>query len=236
MLPDEMVDLWTKYLRAEQDRLRAVAMDRLAQFIDRLLREKADAWHTWALETAASVSDNGADIPVRFPLFERVLLPALADGAKRGTPGCARWLAHLDQALHQADLSLLAPALPHGRGPSRRGRSVGPGGSPRATATGRATCVVPRVHASRVADRRPVRQRRCNHLRVPRTPCSCWLNSVGTSLCWTRYGPAPRAHRQMHRTLQWISLIICDAGGWEASYEQFLEHGRGVGPRTRRWF
>ena len=111
MLPDETANLWTEYLRAERDGLRAVAMERLAQLIDRLLREGADAWHTWALETAASVSDNGADIPVRFPLFERVLLPALADGAKRGTPGCARWLAHLDQALHQADLSLLPQHL-----------------------------------------------------------------------------------------------------------------------------
>jgi hypothetical protein len=111
MLPDEIANLWTDYLRAEQDRVRAIAMERLTQFIDRLLREEAHVWHTWALDMAASVSDDGVGLPVRFPLFERVLLPALAGGAERGTPGCARWLAHLDQVLHQADLSLLPQHL-----------------------------------------------------------------------------------------------------------------------------
>jgi hypothetical protein len=68
-------------------------------------------WHAWALHTAASISDDGADILVRFPLFESVLLPALAEGVSRGEPGCARWLAHFDNLLLHVNPSSLPPSL-----------------------------------------------------------------------------------------------------------------------------
>lgn len=106
-LPSEIANLWSEYLGAERDHIRAVVTESLARFIDRLLLEESPAWHTWALGTAAAVSDSGADIPVRFPLFERVLLPALEEGVTRGMPGCARWLAHFDQLLCHTRRSVL---------------------------------------------------------------------------------------------------------------------------------
>jgi hypothetical protein len=111
MLPDEVTNLWNDYLRAEEDRIRAIVTERLARFIDRLLQEDTPVWQAWALDTAASAADEGADIQVRFPLFERVLLPALADGVARGAPGCARWLAHFGHLLHHAGVSVLPAHL-----------------------------------------------------------------------------------------------------------------------------
>jgi hypothetical protein len=95
-------ELWDAYVKAERDRVRGVMMPALDRFIDRLLQEPASIWQTWARDLAAAVSDQGADAPIRFPLFRRVLLPALAEGVTRGEPGCARWLASFEALLLDA--------------------------------------------------------------------------------------------------------------------------------------
>jgi hypothetical protein len=97
---DASVDeLWDDYLRAERDRVRSVMMPALDRFIDRLLQEPASTWQAWARDVASAVSDRGAETPIRFPLFRRVLLPALAEGVTRVEPGCARWLASFESLL-----------------------------------------------------------------------------------------------------------------------------------------
>jgi hypothetical protein len=111
MLDAEVEELWAEYLRAEQDRIRCVMMPALERFIDGLLQLPAAAWREWAKGIAASVSDCGADLPVRFPLFRRVLLPALAEGVRRGEPGCARWLASFELLLLKSNESELPPEL-----------------------------------------------------------------------------------------------------------------------------
>lgn len=85
--------LWQQYLEAETNQVRRVMLPALERFIDALLDEDEVTWHQWALDLAAQVSDAGADVPIRFPLVARVLLPALTDGVLRGVPGCMRWLA-----------------------------------------------------------------------------------------------------------------------------------------------
>lgn len=85
--------LWREYLLAEQGQARHVMLLALDRFIDALLQQPAPIWHEWARTLAASVSDRGCDTPVRFPLFRRVLVPALSQGLRSGEPGCARWLA-----------------------------------------------------------------------------------------------------------------------------------------------
>src|SRR5262245_26655967 len=86
-------------------------MPALDRFIDRLLARHPEEWKNWAKETAAAVADRGADVPVRFPLFRRVLLPALADGVQRREPGCARWLAHFESLLVNSKTSELPAHL-----------------------------------------------------------------------------------------------------------------------------
>ncbi len=92
--------LWNDYLAAERDRIRDVMMPALDRFIDKLLEQPASEWRAWAKTVAASVSDDDASaIPVRFPLFRRVLLPVLVDGVLAAEPGCARWLASFGSLL-----------------------------------------------------------------------------------------------------------------------------------------
>lgn len=100
-LAPDLQRLWTEYLAAEADRVRPATMPALGRFIDGLLARPRDGWTRWAKGTAAAVADHGADVSVRFPLFRRVLLPALADGVLRQEPGCARWLAHFEPLLVQ---------------------------------------------------------------------------------------------------------------------------------------
>ncbi len=99
MLAPDLQRLWAEYLAAERDRIRDVMMPALDRFIDRLLAQSPAEWRQWAKETAAAVAERQAEVPVRFPLFRRVLLPALADGIRRLEPGCARWLAHFESFL-----------------------------------------------------------------------------------------------------------------------------------------
>jgi len=91
--------LWSEYLEAEQDRVRDVLMPALDRFLAAFALQDEVRQEAWALHLAACVVDQGADTPVRFPLFERILLPALAVGVTNEQPGCARWLAHFDHLL-----------------------------------------------------------------------------------------------------------------------------------------
>jgi len=99
VLDADAQQLWSEYLRAEQDRIRDVMLPALDRFIAALARLPETSRRDWALQLASDVVDQGADTPVRFPLFERVLLPALTAGVVDERPGCARWLAHFESLL-----------------------------------------------------------------------------------------------------------------------------------------
>jgi len=115
MSPD-IDTLWQGYLAAETDRIRPVLMAALDHFIDALLRQPESEWHAWARQTAAVVSDQATDIPIRMPLFQKVLLPALTRGVLTKAPGCARWLATHESLLQHSDVSALPEHLRTGHG------------------------------------------------------------------------------------------------------------------------
>jgi hypothetical protein len=102
MLDAKLEQLWADYLLGERDRIRHVMMPALDRFIDALLELPPATWHAWAKRIAADVSDQGARTPVRFPLFRRVLMPALAEGVRRREAGCARWLESFHELQLQA--------------------------------------------------------------------------------------------------------------------------------------
>ena len=93
MLDSTTERLWQEYLEAEKRQARRVMLPALERFIDALVVEDEATWHQWAIDVAGQASDAGVDVPIRFPLVARVLLPALTDGVLRGVPGCLRWLA-----------------------------------------------------------------------------------------------------------------------------------------------
>ncbi|HEX6899711.1 MAG TPA: hypothetical protein VF789_08360 [Thermoanaerobaculia bacterium] len=111
MLKAQTHQLWLDYLAAEKDRIRSLTMPALDHFIESLLQHEAEVWHAWALDLARQVSDERAEIPVRFPLFRQVLLPTLADGVRRELPGCARWLAEFESLLVNSDAGVLPDHL-----------------------------------------------------------------------------------------------------------------------------
>jgi len=111
MLDSRPQELWESYLAAERDRIRAVMMPALDRFVDALLESPTDIWKPWAKTIAAHISDRSVDIPMRFPLFRRVILPALAEGVLRHEPGCARWLASFESLIVNSNDVPLAPEL-----------------------------------------------------------------------------------------------------------------------------
>ena len=101
-LSAKSTSLWEAYLNAERQRVRGTMIPALDAFIDSLLCERAETRRCWAREIAASIADHSADVPVRFPLFRRVLVPTLVDGVLQNDTNCARWLAHFESHLIHA--------------------------------------------------------------------------------------------------------------------------------------
>lgn len=111
MLDSRLENLWDSYLAAERDGIRAVMMPALERFLDALLESSPEIWKPWARKIAADISDRAVETPMRFPLFQRVVLPALAEGVLRQEPGCARWLASFESLLLNSTEPLLPPEL-----------------------------------------------------------------------------------------------------------------------------
>lgn len=85
--------LWEKYLTAEQDRIQEGTMPALEEFIVALEQLPLASWQDWALELAKRVIIEEQVIPIRLPLYQRVLFPALLAGLQAKRPGCARLFA-----------------------------------------------------------------------------------------------------------------------------------------------
>jgi hypothetical protein len=111
MVSSSVRDDWVRYLNAERDHIRTQYLPMLDEFIDGLLAEGSLAANDWALSLVRSIVDDRVDIPVRLPLFRRVLFPALSEAVVAGVPGAARWLAHFSNLMFHTDLSSLPETL-----------------------------------------------------------------------------------------------------------------------------
>jgi hypothetical protein len=100
-LSDSQQILWDNYRGAESLGTRSDMLQTLNLFIAELQLASKETWKPWALGLAAQIVDDGADIPVRHALFERILFPALVEGLNERLPGSARWLAGLSQHLYR---------------------------------------------------------------------------------------------------------------------------------------
>ena len=87
------------YVALENGMMRRQALDELEHFIEAVESEPVEQHQPWAAMLAARVVDGGESLPVRMPLFRRVLMPALRDGYRRHLPGYARWLAGFSNLL-----------------------------------------------------------------------------------------------------------------------------------------
>lgn len=99
MIDAEIGRLWEAYLQSEKEHVRETMISSLNHFVERFGGQPDSDRRNWAFNLARAVVDDKKDIPVRFPLFRRVLLPALIDGILGKQPGCARWLAEFESLL-----------------------------------------------------------------------------------------------------------------------------------------
>ena len=102
MLSPKLQALWDEYLRQERQSVRSPILPTLENFIDALARTSVEYRTSWALKIAEAVVDQKKGIPVRLPLFRKVLFPALLSGYREQIPGCARWLAGFYQLLYNS--------------------------------------------------------------------------------------------------------------------------------------
>lgn len=77
----------------------------LRQFISALLQHDEVTWHAWACDFAEQVAEGRSPVPlpVRQPLFQRVLLPALSAAIAKETRGSARTLACFETELWHSE-------------------------------------------------------------------------------------------------------------------------------------
>jgi hypothetical protein len=111
MLSPVIRALWDDYLDQERQKVRSHMLPALEQFVAALEGASPVERESWALMLAEEVVDHEVPVPVRLPLFRKVLFPALLFGYRQQIPGCARWLAGFFQLLCNSPecLNQLAP-------------------------------------------------------------------------------------------------------------------------------
>ena len=102
MLNQTQEELWREYLEHEEVRIHSVSLESLDKFIVALENDPIELWSEWVYDLCRQTVDEGSDIPVRFPLFRRILFPALLMGYEQSRTGCARWLAGFSRLLYKS--------------------------------------------------------------------------------------------------------------------------------------
>jgi len=102
VIPAEIEQLWARYLTAEHVRIRQRSLRALEEFVEALLSLPTAEWHLWARQLSHRVVDCGENIPIRLPLFQKVLFPALLAGLETSVAGAARWLSGFTALLYNS--------------------------------------------------------------------------------------------------------------------------------------
>ena len=111
MLPPDLEAMWQRYLEEEKHGVRPEALRLLALFLDALSTQAPSLQRAWVMQLMAIIVDEDNDLPVRFPLFRRLLLPILVEGVNTHQPGHARWLAAFESMLYHSLPTGLPPEL-----------------------------------------------------------------------------------------------------------------------------
>jgi hypothetical protein len=101
-LPSEVAGLWDDYLLAEDRHLRSEALARLGAFIERVEGLQPDLCNSCIQELIEWILEQKDEIPVRTPLFERLLFPTLLERYRAGDSATTFWLAEHFRMLSSA--------------------------------------------------------------------------------------------------------------------------------------
>lgn len=94
-LPDEWQEQWGRYLELEWFGQRKLALTLLHTFIPGLLRLESSQRDDWAVKVVGEALQAGSHLPIRFPLFQKVVLPAFSSRVVAQEAGAAQQLAAL---------------------------------------------------------------------------------------------------------------------------------------------
>jgi hypothetical protein len=101
-MDSETERLWSDYVASEQVRIRPQSNAALDRFIERLLSLDPERWMEWGAAFAKRAEGAKAEVPLRFPLFRRVVFPALLEHIRRSEPGSAWLLSQFAQLLYKS--------------------------------------------------------------------------------------------------------------------------------------
>ncbi len=102
MIPAETEQLWTDYLSSENRCTRLESLDVLNRFIGSILVLSPEIWQMWARDLCKKIVDDGSAIPLRMPLFQRVVFPALLADLHNLYSRSALYLASFAQQLYKS--------------------------------------------------------------------------------------------------------------------------------------
>lgn len=88
--------LWQQYLKLEAQGLRQPALRVLDQFISVLLQTSIEHQYRFAEQVCVDIVEHN-NVPVRHPLFAKILWPFLVDEYHAGSSATPMWIAHFDK-------------------------------------------------------------------------------------------------------------------------------------------
>jgi len=102
MIPADVERFWMDYLAAERVRIRQESLDALDSFMNALLQLPVEVWQPWARQLSRQIVDEGDSTPIRLPLFQKVIFPALLAGIHGSVAGSCRCLAGFALLLYKS--------------------------------------------------------------------------------------------------------------------------------------
>ena len=105
-LPSKPANRWIEYNDAESRGTRAQKLGSLERLINALLDLPQPVWMEWAIDFCLQLEQKNLNLPIRSPLFERVLFPSLQQAMHSRAPGSFRLLAVLFSKLHNSKTCL----------------------------------------------------------------------------------------------------------------------------------
>ncbi len=111
-LPEPCRAHWSAFEAANELGLKERWKASLHGFLASMAEVAPDVRERFVIALARRFVDEGAQVPMRHPLFTGLVFPVLREGLDRRAPGCARWLAGFNQYIYQtpACVASLGPA------------------------------------------------------------------------------------------------------------------------------
>lgn len=93
-----MNELWGQYILAEKKCLKSQWKKFLDEFITAYFRASKEECSAWLAQNLKLIAEH--KVPLRHPLFEKIIFPHLFDGYQKQDLACIKQLIHLDHHIY----------------------------------------------------------------------------------------------------------------------------------------